>query len=51
MVGGSDVWGVNKTHEEGGEISLANYANTNGSSQVSSTIGFKSTWEKEDLRK
>ena len=49
VVGGSDVWGVNKTHEEGGAVSLANYADTNGSSQVSSTIGFKSTWEKEDL--
>ena len=49
MVGGSDVWGFNKTHEEGGVVSLAISADTNGSSQVSSTIGFKSTWEKEDL--
>ena len=49
VVGGSNVWGVNKTHGEGGAVSLANSADTNGSSQVSSTMGFKSTWEKEDL--
>ena len=49
VVGGSDVWRVNKTHGEGGVVSLANSVDTNGSSQVSSTIGFKSTWEKEDL--
>ena len=49
MEGGSDVWGVNETDAEGGAVSLANFADTNGFSQLSSTIGFKYTWEKEDL--
>ena len=50
VVGGSDVWRVNKTHGEGGAVSLTNSVDTNGSSQVSSTIGFKYIWEKEDLK-
>ena len=49
MERGSNVRGVNKTHGEGGAISLANSVDANGSSQLSSTIGFKYTWEKEDL--
>ena len=48
MVGGSDVWGIDETRREGGGVSLGNSADTNGSLQVSSTIGFKSTRKKED---
>ena len=48
MVGGSDVWGFDETCGDGGGVSLGNSIDTNGSLQISSTIGFKSTWEKED---
>ena len=33
---------------EGGRVSLGNSVDTNGSLEVSSRLGFKSTWEKED---
>ena len=48
VVGGLDVWGIDETRGEGGGVSLGNSVDTNGSLQISSTIGFKSTWEKED---
>ena len=43
-----DVWGIDETHGEGGGVSLANSADTDGSLEVSSRIGIKIAWEKED---
>ena len=48
VVGGSYVWGIDETCGEGGGVSLGNSVDANGSLQVSSTIGFKSTRKKED---
>ena len=42
------VWGTDETGGEEGMVGLKNYANTNGSLEVSSIIGFKFKWEKED---
>ena len=40
--------GIDKTHGETRGVSLGNSGDTNGSLEVSSRIGFKYTWEKED---
>ena len=43
-----DVWGIDEICGEEGVVGQGNYVDTNGSLEVSSRIGFKFTWEKED---